>query len=194
MVKQFAKLNIELNLRATSYNRFREKMQNGMAQIYSWGWHADYPDPENFLFLLYGPNGKKQYHGENASNYNNPKFDALYEQMKDMENTEQRAKIIAKMVQLIQKDAPWIWGVHPKSYTLAHAWIDPLKPNEMANNTMKYIKIYPKKREVAREQWNTPVIWPLLILLMLISLFIIPAVISYRKRIYSKNQQWLDKE
>lgn len=194
IVKQFAKLNIELNLRATSYNRFREKMQNGMAQIFSWGWHADYPDPENFLFLLYGPNGKKQNHGENASNYQNRKFDALYEKMKDMENTEQRSIIIEEMLQLLQKDSPWIWGVHPKSYTLSHVWIDPLKPNEMANNTMKYIKIYPKKRNLSRVSWNEPVWWPLLILFVLLSLFIIPAIISYRKRIYNKHKQWLDKE
>ena len=35
-------------------------------------WTADYPDPENFLFLLYGPNGKVKYGGENAANYANP--------------------------------------------------------------------------------------------------------------------------
>ena len=98
------------------------------------------------------------------------------------------------MLQLLQKDSPWIWGVHPKSYTLAHVWIDPLKPNEMANNTMKYIKIYPKKRNLSRVSWNEPVWWPLLILFVLLGLFIIPAIISYRKRIYNKHKQWLDKE
>lgn len=194
LVKQFDKLNIELNLRATSYNRFRDKMRTGMAQIFSWGWHADYPDPENFLFLLYGPNGKKFHHGENASNYSNKQYDELYVKMKDMKNTPERAAVIKKMTALLQHDAPWIWGVHPKSYMLAHNWIDPLKPNEMANNTMKYIKLNSVQRAKARQSWNVPVVWPLIILLGLLLLFLIPAIMSYRKRIYSNKKQWLDKE
>ena len=53
--KQFRKLNIQLVIRSTDYNRFQDKMRQGQAQIFQWGWNADYPDPENFLFLLYGP-------------------------------------------------------------------------------------------------------------------------------------------
>ncbi len=52
-------------------------MLKGTAQIFQWGWNADYPDPENFLFLLYGPNGKVGQNGENAANYDNPEFDRL---------------------------------------------------------------------------------------------------------------------
>ena len=55
LLKQFAKLNIQLVVRDTDYNRFQDKMLKGTAQMFYWGWNADYPDPENFLFLLYGP-------------------------------------------------------------------------------------------------------------------------------------------
>jgi oligopeptide transport system substrate-binding protein len=51
-------------IRATDYNRFREKMREGTGQMFFWGWNADYPDPENFLFLLYGPNGKVEAGGK----------------------------------------------------------------------------------------------------------------------------------
>ena len=39
------------------------------------GWNADYPDPENFLFLLHGPQSRAKIQGENAANYVNPEFD-----------------------------------------------------------------------------------------------------------------------
>ncbi|MGZ5077439.1 MAG: ABC transporter substrate-binding protein, partial [Methylobacter sp.] len=82
--KQFEKLGIKLVIRSTDYNRFQEKMRTGNAQLFVWGWNADYPDPENFFFLLYGPNSKVQYGGENAANYQNPEFDRLFEQMRNM--------------------------------------------------------------------------------------------------------------
>ena len=54
--KQFSKLGINLVVRATDYNRFQEKMRKGTAQIFQWGWNADYPDPENICavpFLIF---------------------------------------------------------------------------------------------------------------------------------------------
>ena len=50
--KQFKKLDIQLVIRNTTFNRFQEKVLKGTAQTFMWGWNADYPDPENFLFLL----------------------------------------------------------------------------------------------------------------------------------------------
>ena len=73
-------------MRSTDYNRFQEKMRKGTEQLFYWGWNADYPDPENFLFLFYGPQGKVKFSGENASNYANPEFDRLFERMREMEN------------------------------------------------------------------------------------------------------------
>ncbi len=57
-------LGIDLIIRATDYNRFQEKVRKGRVQIFSWGWNADYPDPDNFLFLLYGGNGVVESGGD----------------------------------------------------------------------------------------------------------------------------------
>ncbi len=179
--KQFKKLNIQLVIRNTDYNRFQEKMRDGNAQIYIWGWNADYPDPENFMFLLYGPNGKVKFHGENASNYQNPEFDHLFEQMKAMQNGPQRQAIIAEMVEIVRRDAPWLWGLHPRSFSLFHSWYYNVRPNIMANNTLKYRRIDPQLREQKRAQWNQPRIWPLWLLVAAIVILLIPAYIGYRR-------------
>ncbi|MBI5450577.1 MAG: ABC transporter substrate-binding protein [Gammaproteobacteria bacterium] len=180
--KQFRKLNIQLIIRNTDYNRFLDKMDKGNAQIYIWGWNADYPDPENFLFLLYGPNGKVKYHGENASNYHNAEFDRLFEQMKNMANGPERQRIIDQMLQIARVDAPWIWGMHPKSFALSHRWYHNSKPNLMANNTLKYVRIDPGLRSELRRQWNRPVVWPVWVMVAGVLLLIVPALIAYRRR------------
>ena len=56
--KQFARIDTQLVVRSTDYNRFQEKVRKGAVQLFYFGWNADYPDPENFLFLLYGKQGK----------------------------------------------------------------------------------------------------------------------------------------
>ncbi len=180
--KQFAKLNIQLVVRATDYNRFQDKMRKGTEQLFTWGWNADYPDPENFLFLLYGPNAKVANNGENAANYRNPEFDALYFQMKNMANGPERQALIDRMLEILRRDAPWVWGLHPKAFSLHHAWYRNVKPNLMANNTLKYKAVDPELRARKRREWNRPVVWPLLLLGGLLLLSAIPAVIGYRRR------------
>ena len=186
MRKQFQKLNIQLVIRSTDYNRFQDKMRRGQTQIFKVGWSADYPDPENFLFLLYGPNAKAIHNGENSANYQNTEFDKLFEQMRVMPDDAKRQKIIDEMVSIVRHDAPWVWGFHPKELTLFHAWNKNIKPNLMANNTLKYHRIDPLLRDQLRAKWNKPTIWPLTLLLLFIFLAMLPAVIIYRRKKYQQ--------
>ena len=184
--KQFRKLDIQLVIRATDYNRFQDKMLKGTAQIFEWGWNSDYPDPENFLFLLYGPNAKIGKNGENAANYYNKEFDKLFEKMKNMPNGSERQKIIDQMLEIARRDGPWLWGFHPKDFALYHAWYHNAKPNLMANNTLKYKRIDPELRARLREEWNRPVIWPIFVIVGVLLVGIIPALLSYRRKNYAK--------
>lgn len=181
MRKQFKKLGIQLVIRATDYNRFQEKLRTGTGQLFMFGWNADYPDPENFLFLLYGPNGKVEHAGENAVNYNNPEFNALFDQMKNMENSPERQRIIDRMVDILRHDAPWIWGFYPKAFSLYHDWYGNVKPNLMANNTLKYKRIDPATRVARQQAWNPPVIAPLVLFLLFLLASGVPAVLVYRR-------------
>ena len=170
-----------MQIRNTDYNRFQDKMLKGTAQIFQWGWNADYPDPENFLFLLYGKNAKFRKNGENAANYSNPEYDRLFDRMKNMPDGAERQAIIDRMVEILRHDAPWAFGYHPKQFVLYHDWYANAKPNLMANNTLKYKRIDPQLRKQKREQWNRPIVWPLGLFALLLAAMIIPAVIGYRR-------------
>jgi len=180
--KQFSKLGIQLVIRATDYNRFQEKMRKGNAQIFMWGWNADYPDPENFFFLLYGGNAKALFGGENAGNYQNAEFDRLFTQMSKLPNNAKRLQLIEQMQAKIRQDVPWIFGVHPKSFSLYHHWYKNLKPNLMANNKLKYLRILPEQRAISRQQWNQPILWPLLLGGILLVILIVPAIRSFQNK------------
>ena len=182
MRKQFAKLGIELVIRSTDYNRFQDKLRTGTGQVFMFGWNADYPDPENFLFLLYGPNGKVEHQGENAANYANAEFDRIFDAMKLMEDGPQRQALLDRMVEIARTDAPWIWGFHPKAFSLHHRWLYNAHPNQMANNTLKYRRIDPELRAGLRAEWNRPVLWPLWAAGGVLLVLVLPAWWMVRRR------------
>lgn len=180
--KQLAKLGIQLVLRTTDYNQFQQKMANGNAQLFRWGWNADYPDPENFFFLLFGDNAKVGKGGENAANYANPEYDRLFRRMRTMRDGPDRLDVIRRMQAILRHDAPWVFGVHPKSFTLSHAWYGNFKPNLMANNDLKYLRIDDSLRRTRQLAWNQPVYWPLIALTWLLLAVVVPAWRLYRRR------------
>ena len=184
--RQFAKLDIQLVVRSTDFNRFQEKIRKGAMQLYFLGWNADYPDPENFFFLLEGSEGKVARSGENASNYVNAEFDRLFGQMKDMDSSgpagAQRLALITRMNAILQHDAPWIFGFHPKSYTLRHSWLHNRKPTDVGHNGLKYQRLDVAERERLRREWNEPVLWPLAAGALALIALVLPAVLSYRRR------------
>ena len=180
--KQFAKLSIQLEVRETDWNRFQEKIRKGNAQIFVLGWNADYPDPENFLFLLNGAQARSVSQGENAANYANPEFDALFAKMKNMPDSAERRRIIDRMVDIVRRDAPWIFGFHPTDYGLYHGWLKNVKPNNMARNNLKYLRIDTAERARLRRAWNRPVLWPLGLAVLALAALIVPAAVSYRRR------------
>jgi len=180
--RQFAKLNITLEIRATDWNRFQEKIRSGNTQIFFLGWNADYPDPENFMFLLNGAQSRAKTGGENAANYQNPQYDRLFERMKNLDNGPERQAIIDQMLAIVREDTPWAGGLHPKEYGLSHRWVSNLKPNQMARNGLKYQRIDPALRAASREAWNQPVLWPIAAALAVLVVLAVPAIRGYRRR------------
>jgi ABC-type transport system substrate-binding protein len=180
--KQFQKIDIQLEFRTTDWNRFQEKIRKGNTQMFFLGWNADYPDPENFMFLLHGPQGGVKFGGENKANYANPEYDRLFEAMKNMENGPERQVVIDRMVAVLRRDAPWVWSYHPKDYGLYHTWLYNVKPNQMARNGLKFYRLDAAEREARRAQWNRPVVWPALLLLAILIVFTLPALRTWRAR------------
>jgi ABC-type transport system substrate-binding protein len=182
LAKQFRALGVQFVVRATDWNRFQDKLIQGSAQIFFMGWNADYPDPENLLFLLYGPQGKAGSQGNNSANYANAEYDRLFERMKVMPDGPARRAVIDRMVDILRHDAPWVFWHYPKAYSLQHGWIRNRKPGDIVRNGLKYQRLDVDARETARVRWNQPVRWPLVLVALLLVAFAAPAVRFWRRR------------
>lgn len=165
MVKQFAKLGVQLEVRATDYNQFQDKVLKGKHQIFWWGWLADYPDAENFLFLLYGPNAKSLHEGENAANYQNPEYDRLYRRVQTLDDGPEKQRVIDEMVRIVREDSPWAWGYWPYVASAFQPWVHNGKPGIMVRDMARYYRVDAQMRVAKQAEWNQPIWWPLLALL-----------------------------
>ena len=182
--RQFAKLGIQMEVRATDYNRFRDKLKTGGVQIFFAGWLADYPDAENFFFLLYGPNATAmtEGNGENSANYQNPQFDAAFERMKLLDDGPQKQAVIDKMIEITQRDAVWSFGYFPTSAAAYQQWVFNGKPTQITRNHISYLRLDAPLRAAKMAAWNVPVWWPLPLMLLLVAGLIAPAVWLWRRR------------
>jgi hypothetical protein len=150
--------------------------------MFAWGWNADYPDAENFLFLLYGPNAKAKTGGENAANYENPEYDRLFEQMKYLDDGPEKAALVARMTDIVRRDAPWMFGYFPLSGGAYQQWVGNAKPTQMVRNTLQYMKLDPALRARKTAEWNQPLWWPLALLAAALLAAAWPSVAALRRR------------
>ena len=86
------------------------------------------------------------------------------------------------MIEIIQHDSPWIWGYHPKSFSLSHKWVENIESNLMAINTLKYKKINNSSRQKDIKLWNKANFSLLYIILILIIVFITSVFVMIRKK------------
>ncbi len=69
-------------------------------------WIADYPDGDNFMQLLYGPNtGQTNY-----SCYRSEAFDRRYERARLLPDGKERDRLYREMTRLLEVDTAWILG------------------------------------------------------------------------------------
>jgi oligopeptide transport system substrate-binding protein len=179
-VDTWRRIGLDVQIAATNYNAYQDKLRDGAYQVYWYGWVADYPDPENFLFLLWGPNSSAVNPGAvNTSNFANPRFDALFLSMKDEQNGPARMAHITEMRAILERERPWIELFYPESYALYHGWISNMKPPGLSLPTAKYVDIDPELRRARRVEWNRPIRWPAFALGAAFVLLAAPGVATY---------------
>jgi ABC-type oligopeptide transport system substrate-binding subunit len=136
--RQFAKLGIRLEIELNDWPTLQKLVHNKQCQMYTMGWHADYPDAENFLQLYYSPNIKR---GTNNSNYSKREFDKLFEAASVELNEGKRIDLYAGMTRLINEDCPVLLLSEPITYYLAYEWVHNIKLHPIGYGFQKYMRI-----------------------------------------------------
>ncbi len=179
ITRQISALGLRFESRSQRDIVWQSKIDGNDWQFTSYGWLADYPDPENFVFLLYGPNKRP---GPNLTGYDNPKYNRVFERMRALEDGPERLKLIEQLRDIANEDSPLIWMQHSQNLSLTYDWVDPLKPNPINNNTLKYRAVDGPERAQLQRKWNRPIWWPLGAIAAVFMLGTLPAVQVIKNR------------
>ena len=179
LANSWRQIGLDVEINATTYNQFQDKVRRGAYQIFHWGWLADFPDPENFFFLLACENARSKSGGPNTASFCNAQFDSLYQQMKYLPNDARRADLIRRMLAILESERPWIELFHLEDFVLSHAWLVNSKPMGISYPAYKYKDVRPELRARMQAEWNAPLRWPLYLVLCAIVVLTVPAVRTY---------------
>jgi ABC-type transport system substrate-binding protein len=147
--KRMKLIGVNVEISTNTWPELNKKIKTKQHMIYGMSWLADYPDAENFLQLLYGPN---EAPGSNGANFKDPVFDEMYKTASVMQDSPQRTATYKKAAQYLAEKVPWILGIHRVDYLLAHGWLKNIKSTVFPHGNVKYYKVgLAKKKSLIKQ-------------------------------------------
>ena len=129
-------LNVDIQLQQTEWATFLQDLHQNRFQMFGGlGWIADYPDPENFLDVLFHSKSNN-----NQSEYNNGQLDILLERARVELDESARFELYHQAEEIIVENAPWVPLWHSNGGSVL------IKPN--VNDYFLFPLVIPKYRYV----------------------------------------------
>jgi ABC-type oligopeptide transport system substrate-binding subunit len=104
-----------------------------------WGqaWIADFPDGDNFMQLLYGPNTGQSNNGC----YESKAFDAFYEKARLLPDSPERNLLYLEMSRQMEVDGAWKLGVSRLRNQLLRPWVKGFKKHSILHAEWQYLDL-----------------------------------------------------
>jgi ABC-type transport system substrate-binding protein len=109
-------------------------------QLMMWGaaWLADYPDGDNFMQLLYGPNTGQSNNGC----YESKAFDAMYEKSRVLPpDSPERNRLFLDMTRQMEVDGAWSLHVSRERNQMLRPWVKGYKKHPVLQAEFVYMDV-----------------------------------------------------
>lgn len=129
-------LGLSIEIEQEDFGLFLQDIDEGNFEMFSLGWIADYPDPQNFLEI--------KLHSENPNNeakYSNPDVDALLDEAAEEDDEAARLELYQEAERLIMADMPWIPLYHGRSSYLVKPYVEGYEAPPFVIPNLRYVSI-----------------------------------------------------
>ena len=135
--KNMDAIGLRMMFKKDKLPELRKMSRLGTIQMRGDGWNADYPDAENFMQLLYGPNAGQ----ENQARFNLPEFNKLFDDARRLPDSPERTKLFDRMTELVIAYAPWRVTLNDIEDTFAHPWVRYYVPHPIRPQGWVYMDV-----------------------------------------------------
>ena len=112
-------LGVTVRVENLQPEKFWDEIEAGRrGQMWSSGWCADYPDPENFADVLFHTQGNA-----NEGGYSNPELDSILEAGRIEPDVQKRILLYQQAEDILLEDMPVLFTIHYLSYALVKPYI-----------------------------------------------------------------------
>jgi oligopeptide transport system substrate-binding protein len=139
MKESLSQIGVGLEIsKNSSLGALVEKIRKKQAQVWLLSWQADYPDAENFLQLLYGPNKTPS---PNFSNFDDKQYNRVFTRMRSLNDSPQRRKDIEELLNLFVRHTPWVPLVHRVEFYVASKRVGHFQPKQFGSSAFKEVSL-----------------------------------------------------
>ncbi len=133
-------IGIEIELKQVTFATYlRETGKPRVAQAAFTGWHQDFPDPSNFMDILFHSRSIHPQNSENRSFYRNPKLDDILDRARPETNRKKRLALYAEANAILAKDAPWAFLFYPVDMFAWQPYVRGFRPHPVWLNEYRHV-------------------------------------------------------
>ena len=138
---QLNKIGIQATIHfETNWPNFVSLLTTNKAPVFIYAWYADFPDPDNFLGVLFHSKSKYNY-----MNYNNPEVDRLLDKAKTERDYLKRMEMYRKIEGIVLEDAPIVPMVNNLFQMAYQSYVRGIEVNALGGPYIPMKKIWLKR-------------------------------------------------
>ncbi len=140
---QLSRIGIESIIHfETDWPKFESMLRSNKAPVFIYAWYADFPDPDNFLGILFHSKSKNNY-----TAYHNPEVDRLLDVARAERDYLKRMAMYRKIEKTILEDAPIVPMINHLFQMVYQPYVKGVEVNALGGPYIPMKKIWLKKRD-----------------------------------------------
>jgi len=137
MKRSLDSIGIRLEIHKDRFPELNKLQDECRLMMRTSAWIADYPDGDNFMQLLYGPNTGQS----NNACYRSAEFDRRYEKSRQLPDGPERNKLYRQMTRVMELDTVWMLGDSRYRNVLLQPYVVGYKKHPVLNTEWLYIDL-----------------------------------------------------
>lgn len=143
MKRSLDSIGIRLEIHKDRWPELIKQEKQCRLMMHGAAWIADYPDGDNFMQLLYGPNTGQS----NNACYRSPEFDQRYEKSRSMPDSPERSRLYREMARVMEVHTAWILTDSRYRNVLLQPHVIGYKKHPVMHAEWLYIDLDPKAKK-----------------------------------------------